>query len=115
MTPRDLATRWREDAERLAAYGDDRVAGVIRRLAGDLEAALRDVDDEPLTLAQAARESGYSPDRLRHMVAAGQVPNAGRKGSPRLRRGDLPKKAAIVTAFDAHAAARRITQANTAA
>ena len=30
--------------------------------------------------------------QLRELVAAGEVPNAGRKGAPRIRRADLPRK-----------------------
>ena len=45
-----------------------------------------------LTLAEAALESGYSVDHLRHAVASGQIANAGRRGAPRIRRADLPKK-----------------------
>jgi hypothetical protein len=47
---------------------------------------------EILTLAEAAQESGYSGDHLRHLIADGTLDNAGRKGSPRIRRGDLPVK-----------------------
>ena len=56
---------------------------------------------------QASAESGYSESRLRHLVAAGELQNAGKKGAPRIRRSDLPKKAAGVNVFDATAAARR--------
>ena len=109
MTPSELVIRWRADAERLVRYADERGAAVVRRLADELDAALSTVADEPLTLAQAAQESGYSRGRLRHMVAAGQVPNLGRKGAPRLRRGDLPHKAKSAgSAFDAAAVAGTI-------
>ena len=47
---------------------------------------------EPLTLTEAALASGYSIDRLQKMVAGGQLENVGKKGSPRIRRGDLPRK-----------------------
>ncbi|HEX8726058.1 MAG TPA: hypothetical protein VF737_11785, partial [Gemmatimonadaceae bacterium] len=45
---------------------------------------------------------GYSKDHLRKCVADGTIPNAGSKGRPRIRRGDLPKKATRSTAhYDA--------------
>lgn len=106
MTPAELVTRWRSDADTLARYSPE-LAAVARAHADELDAALRSMDDDALDLATAARESGYSADRLRHMVAAGSIPNAGRKGAPRVRRADLPRKAARTTGgFDAQAAAR---------
>lgn len=105
MTPAELVTRWRRDAEVLSGY-DERLARVVEQHAAALEAALRDDGAEPLTLGAAARESGYSADRLRHMVSDGQIPNAGKKGAPRVRRADLPRKARRSTGFDAAASAR---------
>ena len=87
-----LAEQWRADAELLARYGSAQLAQVCRQHADEIDAAQRDDDAEMLTLEAAERESGYSRDRLRHMVADGDVPNAGRKGAPRIRRGDLPRK-----------------------
>jgi len=87
-----LAERWRADALVIEGYGAPQLAQALRRCADDLEAAQRDDGAELLTLAGAERESGYSRDRLRHMVADGDIANAGRKGAPRIRRGDLPRK-----------------------
>ena len=92
MTARDLAVRWRADAELLEQYGDEQLAHVCRQHADQLAAALSSQDDEPLDLAAASAESGYSSDRLRHMLTEGRVPNAGKRGAPRIRRGDLPRK-----------------------
>jgi len=47
---------------------------------------------EALSLPQAASESGYSADHLAREVRVGRIPNAGRRGAPRIRRGDLPRK-----------------------
>ena len=102
MTPRELATQWRQDAEMFDRYSATQLADVCRRHADDLDSALRSADDDVLDLATAARESGYSAERLRHLVADKTVPNAGRKGSPRIRRGDLPsKRRPTVGGFDA--------------
>lgn len=87
-----LAERWRADALLLERYGATEAAAACRRHADELEAGLRDEADALLTLDEAERESGYSRDRLRHLVAAGAVPNAGRKGAPLIRRADLPRK-----------------------
>ena len=111
MTPTELVQRWRLDAECFDRYGDAQLAQVARTHADDLEAALRSVADDALDLTAAARESGYSVDRLRHKVAIGEIPNAGRKGSPRIRRGDLPiKKRAGDGRFDAVAIARSLVR-----
>ena len=105
----ELATRWRQDAEVCARYGDERGAGVLRQVADELDAAVRAAADEELTLEAAAAESGYSRDRLRHMVADGEIQNAGRRGAPRIRRGDLPrKKSKKCDPFDPAATARRV-------
>jgi len=64
----------------------------LERAAADLDAALAREQDALLSLEQAAQESGYSADHLRHLVADGTVPNAGRRGAPRVRRGDLPTR-----------------------
>jgi hypothetical protein len=63
------------------------------RLAFAGTGQIRAEQDAVLTLAQASAESGYRVDSLRHKLADGTLPNAGRKGSPRIRRADLPRKA----------------------
>jgi hypothetical protein len=109
MTPQELAETWRADAETLSRHGADSLARICRTHADELDAALRAVADETLDLASAAQESGYSRDRLRHMIAAGELPNAGRKGAPRIRRGDLPMRRGVrASRFDASAAAQRV-------
>ena len=88
----ELAARWESDAEMLETYKDGRGAELCRQFAAELREAMRAEENEVLTLAQAALESGYSESHLRHEVASGEIPNAGRTGSPRIRRGDLPLK-----------------------
>ena len=88
-----LAERWRERAESVrewaAAEGSARA---LEGCAAELAEAVRAALDEELTLEEAAAVSGYSKRRLRELVAAGEVPNAGRRGAPRIRRADLPLK-----------------------
>jgi hypothetical protein len=102
---RSLATRWRTEAETLERYGDDRGARVARLHADELEQASADLADETLTLSEAAAESGYSERRLRELLTSGEVPQAGRRGAPRIRRGDLPRKPGATTtaAYDPEA------------
>jgi hypothetical protein len=106
---RSLAERWAADAELLESHGALQAAATCRRHAGELLAVLESAEDERLTLAEASRASGYSAERLRHMLADGTIPNAGRKHAPRVRRGDLPRKpSAGRSNFDPSAAAARI-------
>jgi hypothetical protein len=92
MTPTELVTRWLSEAEHLRPYNAG-AAHAFETAAHELEAALREVEGEALTLQQASRESGYSADHLRHLIAANQLPNAGKRGAPRIARKDLPKRA----------------------
>jgi hypothetical protein len=109
MTPHELLAKWRQEAELLDGYGASQQAIACKRHADELDAALRSLADSALDLTTAARESGYSPGRLRHLVAEGAIPNAGQKGSPRIRRADLPTKRRLVGGgFDAAATARDI-------
>jgi hypothetical protein len=47
---------------------------------------------DKLTLADAARWSGYSRGYLTAMVRDGQLKNYGRKRNPRFIRAELPRK-----------------------
>lgn len=105
---RELADRWESEADLLERYGDQPGAQVARLHALELRQAIDTSQTEVLTLAEAALASGYSKRRLREMVAEGTLPNAGRKNAPRLRRGDLPKKPARDTGFDAGTLARQL-------
>ncbi len=93
-----LSRTWRDQARTLDLYDDSRGASILRRLAAELDGALAGMEDEPLTIPEAVKLSGYSADHLRHLVATGQIPNVGRKGSPRIRRGDLPRKPSMSAA-----------------
>jgi hypothetical protein len=88
----ELPGTWRREAAARRRFGPDPVATALDVCARDLEAALHNHDDVPLTLTQAASESGYSEDHLERQVREGKIPNAGRPNAPRVRRGDLPRK-----------------------
>ena len=87
-----LAECWLSTAETLEGAFDERGAALYRRHAAELQEALREAADEVLTLSEASSESGYSESRLRHLIADGTIPQAGERGRPRVRRGDLPQK-----------------------
>ena len=88
----ELVSRWTDEASALERWGDARGATILRTCATELDVAAREHEEAPLTIQQAVEESGYSADHLRALVTSGEIPNAGRKGSPRIRRRDLPRK-----------------------
>jgi hypothetical protein len=112
MTIVGLIAMYRDDAARFRRYGDDR-ALMLERVVRDLEEVAAAEADAVLTLGEGARESGYSADHLGRLVREQAIPNAGRKGAPRIRRRDLPRRApgvAVATrsAYDADADARSL-------
>ena len=92
MTVDRLVSQWREDAVVLRRRGANSRADLLEQCVAELEQAQRDTEAELMTVAEAAVESGYSEAHVRRMVADGSVPNMGRPGSPRVCRGDLPRK-----------------------
>lgn len=96
-----LASDFVADADRLDPYNAG-AAAAFRDAARRLEALARERREERLSLTEAAAASGYSVDHLRHMVAEGRIPNAGAKGTPRIRRGELPRRVrkAEATGYD---------------
>jgi hypothetical protein len=88
-----LPTTWRAKADELARFCAP-AAVAFRDAAQELEAAPRADANAVLTLAEAAMASGYSKEHLRHQLASGAIPNAGKKRSPRVRIRDLPTKGA---------------------
>lgn len=77
----------------LRRYGATEAASTLEACADDLEGAWRVWQTEPMTLEEAAAESGYSYSTIQQKVAAGEIPNIGDKHRPRVRRADLPRKA----------------------
>ena len=108
----DLANVWIKDAKFLREHGASEAAVTSEKHAREVVKAVSEAEDETLTLAEAAAESGYARRTIRQKVATGEIPNVGRKNAPRIRRGDLPRKAgAASNGFDAGAEARAITGA----
>ena len=89
----ELIERWTLDAERARTLGCDNAATVLEVCTRELAAALDAYMLEPISLYQAADETGYSYSAIQKGVASGDIPNVGKKGSPKVRRCDLPKKA----------------------
>ena len=91
---RTLADVRSKAAELRDSFGDEARARAIEWATAQFERALEDHADEKLTLAQASARSGYSQDHLARLIREGRLPNAGRRGSPRIRAGDLPVRPA---------------------
>jgi hypothetical protein len=101
VVPERLPDIWRApavDLRPLAGSVTEGAAHAYEVAADELEAALRLLSDELLTLTKTADLSGFSPDHLGRLVRTGQLRNYGRRYSPRIRRGDLPAKPGAQTA-----------------
>lgn len=81
-------------ADILEEFGAEAEARAVRRCAELVETRAREWVSEALTLEEAATETGFSYSALEKLIRRGQLPNVGRKGRPRIRRGDLPRKPA---------------------
>ena len=92
MNVQPLVDRLRATASERRQFGADPGANVLDWAAQQLEQYVEQCAEEPLKLGQAAAESGYTPGHLGRLVLEGSIPNAGMKGSPRIRRRDLPRK-----------------------
>ena len=84
-----LSARWRDEAALDRRRGRNEAADVTESFAADLEATVREYRLATLTLTEAATETGLKYDTIQGKVASGEIPNAGRRGSPRVRRCDL--------------------------
>ena len=90
---RDLIARWsarRADFARLHALVDG--SSLIDEILSDLEQLAARTDEEGLTLAQASKRCGYAPDSLSRLIRQEKLTNIGRRGAPRVRASELPKR-----------------------
>jgi hypothetical protein len=87
-----LSAKWRSEAVMLRQCGVIPQADLLERLARDLITSELAWEDECLTIQQAASESGLHYCSIQLMLREGRIENRGRKGRPRVRRGDLPRK-----------------------
>jgi hypothetical protein len=67
-------------------------AALAGEIVADLQRIIENDGGEGLTLRAASALSGYSTDHLSRLIREGVLPNAGRKGAPRICRADLPIK-----------------------
>lgn len=83
-----LVGRWTSRAQDLEPYNPG-AAHAWRSAARELDAEYVSLDEEVLSLSEAAREFGYSADHVGRLVREGVLPNAGRRGAPRVTRGAM--------------------------
>ena len=93
MNATDLAHEWRTKADELREFAAEGPAAGIDWCIKHLEEWWRIHETEPLTLDEAAAESGYTYSSLQQMVSGDRLRNIGTKHSPRVCRRDLPRKA----------------------
>jgi hypothetical protein len=88
----ELLAGWRARACALRDELDERGAALLERRAHELEAWFATKRSESVSVAEASDATGYSEDHLRRQLSSGELRNAGERGRPRLRRGDLRPK-----------------------
>jgi hypothetical protein len=90
-TPLDeLPASWRARATELRRWAAaDGAASALERAAEELEQRLAQEAGQLLNVAQAAALTGRHRDTIGGAISAGRLTNHGRKGGPRVRRGEL--------------------------
>ena len=85
---------WTPEVAQMRRRRQREAAALLESLCVELQERSERWLDEQLTLAEAAEISGVSYSTLQYLVAVGDIRNAGRRGRPRIRRGDLPHRRA---------------------
>lgn len=70
-----------------------RASALARSIVSSLRRIRDDTIENSVSLAEAAKRSGYSSEHLGRLVRGGKIYNAGRKGRPRIRVRDIPHRA----------------------
>lgn len=97
MQPRELIAKWsaRRDAYEL---GGARVDGapLCDEMVRDIQQLDASVDDELLSIADAALRSGFTATHLRRLISSGKLMAHGSGRARVVRLGDLPRKPSAV-------------------
>jgi hypothetical protein len=67
-------------------------ATLTKSIVASLRGIREDSLEAPMTLTEAAVCTGYSADHIGRLVRQGKIRNLGRKGAPRVRVRDLPRR-----------------------
>ena len=92
LTAADYLARLRLELAVFQRWNAEPYVTACQRMIADWEAMTAAEAEQEYTLTDAAALCGYSADHLGKLVRAGTLTNYGRTGSPRVRRGDLPKR-----------------------
>jgi hypothetical protein len=88
-----LLERWRNWVDDLRqVHLDERLASFLEARIAEVEKARAQAETGILSLKEAAGYSGYHYDHIRWLVRHNRLENVGRKGSPRVRQRDLPRR-----------------------
>ncbi len=92
-TEQAFIERWQQKRDWLELIGASANAStLIDELLTEVETLCRERGEETLDLASASALSGYTRDHLSRLLRAGAIPNAGRRGAPRIQRCHLPRR-----------------------
>jgi len=94
---KNLTKKWREHAKTFQLFDEQGTATAFSTCADELEAAVSGMGDEQFTLEEAEQASGYTTDSLGRLIREGRIPNAGKSGTPRISRRNLPRKPGLRT------------------
>jgi hypothetical protein len=92
VSPLAHTTEFRERATLFREHEEASVAIAYEKCAETIEKWWEVFQHEPLTLAQAVAESGYTRGHLKRLLSSGTITNSGSEGEPSILRCDLPKK-----------------------
>jgi excisionase family DNA binding protein len=79
----------RAEVATLRAYAAEDEARLAENMIARFEVALKDAENEVLSVQEAARRTGRSRDTIERAIRSNRLPNAGRQGKPKVRAGDL--------------------------
>ena len=81
-----------EAERRKSLWPGDPLASALPEIARQLEERARAHYLESISVAEAAAESGFSPDQLYRLIKSNRIEDVGTGGVRRIRRADLPRK-----------------------
>jgi excisionase family DNA binding protein len=79
----------RAEVATLRAYAAEDEARLAETMIERFEVALNAAENELLSVEEAARRTGRSRDTIERAIRKNRLPNAGRRGKPKVRAGDL--------------------------
>lgn len=93
MTPTEFLVKWTTEADAMQRRGVMvNGAGLLAEVLADFKTVQATQTEAVLSLPEAASRSGYSVEHLGRLIRESRLPNAGRRGAPRIRVTDLPRK-----------------------